>query len=38
MLRRILIVVTLIALVAVSTGIGVLVARWPEVRSATAEP
>jgi hypothetical protein len=30
MLRRILIVTTVIALLAVSGGVGVLVARWPE--------
>ncbi len=36
MVRRILIVVALIALVALSTGVGVLVARWPEVRSGMA--
>jgi hypothetical protein len=32
MLRRILIVITVIALIAVSSGVGVLVALWPELR------
>jgi hypothetical protein len=31
MLRRILIVITVIALLAVSAGVGLLVARWPEI-------
>jgi len=30
MLRRILIVVAVVVLIAVSSGVGVLVARWPE--------
>jgi hypothetical protein len=31
MLRRIMIVFIVIALLAVSAGVGVLVARWPEI-------
>jgi hypothetical protein len=30
MLRRIMIVIAVVALLAVSAGVGVLVARWPE--------
>jgi len=33
MLRRVLIVIAVTALIVVSTGIGVLVARWPDVTS-----